>query len=144
MSSTLKMIDYAAIIKENPNGVLATRDGEKIKTRVFHCVFVENDRAYFTTAADRTVYAQMQQYPNVSFCTYPKNYSPVLSLIGKVIFVDDIALKKKILDENAMFKKMYQSPDNPNFKIFYIEIEEIRAFSAAEGLKSYKQNKKEQ
>lgn len=28
------MIDYAKILAENPNGVLATQDGEKVKTRI--------------------------------------------------------------------------------------------------------------
>jgi uncharacterized pyridoxamine 5'-phosphate oxidase family protein len=76
--------------------------------------------------------------PGVSFCTYPAGFNPVLSINGKAVFVEDMALKSRALDENPQIKGIYKSPDNPVFKIFYIDVEEVETFSFTEGSKSYK------
>lgn len=131
------MIDYAAILKANPNGVLATQDGDKVKTRVFQYLFSEGNKVYFCTSNEKPVYNQLKANPHVSFCTYPANFSPVLSVNGKAMFVDSPALKARALDENPGIKGIYNTPENPTFELFYIAIEEVETFSFAEGPKTY-------
>jgi len=133
------MINYAEILKANPNGVLATQDGNKVKTRVFQYLFTDGKKVYFCTNSEKPVYKQLQANPNVSFCTYPQNFTPVLSINGKAVFVEDKALKARALDENPPIKGIYQTAENPIFKIFYIEVEEVETFSFSEGPKSYKE-----
>jgi len=132
------MINFAEILNANPIGVFATLDGNKVKTRVFQYLFADGKKAYFSTSSEKPVYAQIQANPNVSFCTYPQNFDPVLSINGKAVFVEDNALKVRALDVNPKLKGMYKSADNPVFRIFYIEVEEVTTFSFAEGPKSYK------
>lgn len=132
------MIDYAAILKANPNGVLATRDGEGVRTRVFQYLFSDGNKVYFGTNSEKPVFAQLQANPNVSFCTYPADFSPVLSVNGKAVFVDDIALKTRALDENPAIKDIYKTPDNPILRLFYIDAEEIETFGFADGPKRCK------
>ena len=131
------MINFADILKANPNGVFATLDGNKVKTRIFQYLFADGNKVYFCTSSQKPVYRQLMANPNVSFCTYPQNFAPVLSVNGKAIFVEDIALKTRALDENPPIKGIYQTADNPIFKIFYISVEEIETFSFAEGSKTY-------
>ncbi|MDR0707501.1 MAG: pyridoxamine 5'-phosphate oxidase family protein [Treponema sp.] len=131
------MIDFAAILKANPNGVLATADGNKLKTRVFQHLFSDGNKVYFCTNSEKPVYAQMKANPNVSFCVYPQDFNPVLSVNGKAVFVEDAGLKARALDENPGIKGIYKTPDNPIFRIFYIDVEEVEAFSFAEGPKIY-------
>lgn len=132
------MIDYASILKANPNGVLATQDGQGVRTRVFQYLFSDGNKMYFCTSSEKPVYSQLKANPNVSFCTYPANFSPVLAINGKAVFVEDNALKTRALDENPGIKGIYNTPDNPIFKIFYIDTQEVETFSFAEGPKSYK------
>ena len=132
------MINYAEILKANPNGVLATQDGNKVKTRVFQYLFADGNKAYFCTNSEKPVYKQLQANPNVSFCTFPQNFAPVLSINGKAVFIEDMALKTKALDENPPIKGIYQTPDNPIFKIFYVDVEEVETFSFAEGPQTHK------
>lgn len=132
------MIDFVSVLTKNPNGVLATNDGQGIKTRVFQFLFADDNKVYFCTSSQKPVYAQLQKNPSVSFCTYPQNFSPVLSVNGKAIFVEDIKLKTRALDENPAIKGIYNTPDNPVFKIFYIDTEEIETFSFSEGPKTIK------
>lgn len=132
------MFDYVSVLKANPNGVLATKSGEKLATRVFQYLFTDGKKVYFCTNSQKPVYAQLQADPNVSFCTFPANFSPVVSVNGKAVFVEDEALKARTLDENPMIKGLYKSPDNPIFKLFYIDADEIETFSFTEGSKTYK------
>jgi len=132
------MINFAEILNANPIGVFATQDGNKVRTRVFQYLFADGKKAFFSTSSEKPVYAQIQANPNVSFCTYPQNFDPVLSINGKAVFVEDNALKVRALEVNPKLKGMYKSADNPVFRIFYIEVEEVTTFSFAEGPKSYK------
>jgi len=95
------MINFAEILKANPNGVMATQDGNKVKTRVFQYLFADGKKVYFCTNSEKPVYAQLQKNPNVSFCTYPQNFTPVLSINGKVVFVED----KPHYTTNLIFKQ---------------------------------------
>jgi uncharacterized pyridoxamine 5'-phosphate oxidase family protein len=114
------MFDFEPVLKENPNGVLATVDGVKVKTRIFQYLFTDRKKVYFCTNSDKPVYAQLKANPQVSFCTNSKDFSLVLSVNGKAIFVEDIGLKTRALDENPQIKGIYKNPDNPIFKIFYM------------------------
>jgi uncharacterized pyridoxamine 5'-phosphate oxidase family protein len=132
------MIDYTEILKANPSGVLATQDGQNVKTRVFQYLFSDGKKVYFCTSSEKPVYAQLKANPNVSFCTYPADFNPVLSVNGKAVFVDDLALKTRALDENPGIKGIYTTPDNPVFTLFYVDVEEIETFSFTEGPNTYK------
>ena len=136
------MVDFAKVLKENPVGVFATQDGNKVKTRVFQYLFSDGNKVYFCTNSEKPVYSQMKNNPNVSFCTYSQNFAPVLSINGKVVFVEDIVLKTKALDENPPIKGIYKTPSNPIFKIFYIDVEEVETFNFEEGAKKYLINEK--
>ena len=132
------MINFQEILKANPVGVFATLDGNKAKTRVFQYLFADGNKVYFCTNSEKPVYKQLMANPNVSFCTYPQNFAPVLSVNGKAVFIEDMALKTRALEENPPIKGIYQTADNPIFKIFYIGVEEVETFSFEEGPKTYK------
>ena len=132
------MVDIQEVLKANPNGVLATQNSNKVKTRVFQYLFADGNKFYFCTNSEKSVYAQLNANPNVSFCTFSQGFSPVLSVNGKVVFVEDMKLKAKALDENPLIKGIYKVTENPIFKLFYIEAEEVETFSFAEGQKTYR------
>ena len=131
------MIDYEAILRANPSGVFATQDGDGVKTRVFRYLFANGNNVYFCTSSQKPVYKQLQTNPNVSFCTYATGFNPVLSISGKAVFVDDIALKTRVLNENPQVKRIFDTPDNPIFRLFYVEVTEVETFSFSEGPKKY-------
>ena len=132
------MIKYSEILAANPVGVLATQDGNKVKTRVFQFLFADGKKVYFCTNSEKQVYAQLKANPNVSFCTFPKDFAPVLSVNVKIVFVEDLVLKERALEENPSIKGIYNTPNNPIFKLFYIDTKEVETFSFAEGPKTYK------
>ena len=131
------MIDYAEMLRDNANGVLATRNGEKIETRVFHCLFSEDNKLFFCTSAEKNVYAQLIADPDVSFCAFPRDFNPVLSVNGQAVFVEDLAVRKRAFDAFPMNVKVYGSADNPAFKVFAVEVEEFKTYSPSEGSRTY-------
>ena len=131
------MFDYVSVLKQNPNGVLATKNGEKLDTRMFQFLFADGNKVYFCTGSEKPVYAQMKADPHVSFCTFPASYNPVVSVNGKAVFVEDMSLKTRALDENPTIKKLYQTPENPVFQLFYIDTEAVETFSFTEGSKNF-------
>lgn len=56
---------------------------------------------------------------------------------NRIYFCRDPLLKTRALEENPPIKAIYKTPDNPIFKIFYIEVEEAETFSFTEGVKKY-------
>lgn len=132
------MVNYEEMLTKYPNGVLATIDGAKVKTRVFQFLFCNGKKVYFCTANTKPVYAQLKANPYTSFCTCTPDFNPVMSVNGPVVFVNDLALKNRALDENPDIKGMYKSGDNPEFELFYIDAEEIETFDFAEGPQTQK------
>lgn len=126
------MIDVQGLLKKYPNGTFATKAGEGIKLRAFQFLFGEGNKVYFCTANDKVVYEHMKKDANVAFCCYAADFSEVLSLSGKAVFVDDVSLKNRALDENPMIKGIYKSGDNPVFEMFYLDVKEVEYFQAGE------------
>lgn len=130
------MLSVEPVLKENPNGILATKNGAMLATRMFQFLFSDENKAYFCTSSQKPVYEQLKKDANVSFCTYAPKFDPVVSLNGKVHFVDDIALKDRALEENPGIKRIYKSSANEIFKLFYIAVETVNTFSFSEGPKT--------
>ncbi|MDO5088273.1 MAG: pyridoxamine 5'-phosphate oxidase family protein [Leptotrichiaceae bacterium] len=128
------MIDFNRFLKNNLYGVMATLDENKPKTRVLQYLFSDGNKVYIGTTNYKEVYKQLKACPYVSFCSHDREYSFILSVNGKVTFVDDIFLKTKAMEEYPAIKDIYKTPDNPVFEIFYIDVEEVKTFDFSTGV----------
>ncbi|UQZ87778.1 pyridoxamine 5-phosphate oxidase [Deltaproteobacteria bacterium Smac51] len=131
------MFDFSKVLAATPNGVLTTCDGDALRSRVFQFLFAEDKKVFFCTSKEKDVYKQLTADPKVAFCAYPADFTPVVSISGQAVFVDDLKIKTRALDENPMIKDIYKTPDNPVFAIFYIDAKEVKTFSFTEGPKTY-------
>lgn len=131
------MIDYMSIIKENPAGVLATRDGDRVRTRYVSVFYTEGNRLYFTTGSEKPLCDQLKKNPNASFCTHAQSYNPVLTVEGKVTFVDDMGIKTRFMEEYPSIRGHYGTPESPGYQLFYLEAAETSVFYPAEGKTTY-------
>ena len=124
--------DYENVLEQNPNGVLANRNGNAMRTQIISFQFIEGNNVYFCTGSEKPLYQQLIQFPYVSYCAYPDDFEPVLSLNGKVVFTDDRALKERAFNgagyASQFIKNHYQTVDNPNLKLFYIDVAEIETY----------------
>jgi uncharacterized pyridoxamine 5'-phosphate oxidase family protein len=128
--------EFVHILEEYRDGVLANRDGENLRTQIMTFSFAEENRVFFCTTSDKPLYTQLRAFPNVSFCTFPEDFEPVLSLNGKVVFVEDRELKQRAMETNYYAIRHFRDVDNPLLRVFYIDVEIIETFSR-EGAKIY-------
>jgi len=130
------LIEYVDILESYRNGVLANRNGEKLRTQIMTFSFAEGNRAYFCTTSDKPLYEQLVAFPYVSYCTYPEDWEPVLSLNGKVVFTEDRELMERALESNYYAKLNFKNIENPLLKVFYIDVEYIETYGT-EGVNIY-------
>jgi uncharacterized pyridoxamine 5'-phosphate oxidase family protein len=132
------MVDYVSILKENPNGVLATQDGKHVKTRVFQFLFADGDHVYFSTKSDKPVFAQLKDNSHASFCTFPPDFNPVLTIEGKAVFVEDLETKARAIEASQLIHDIFRTPMNPSLKVFYINVERVEIYTIEGGLRSFR------
>ena len=62
----------------------------------------------------------IQAQPYVELCASGEKYA-WLRLSGKVIFIQDSTIKAKVQEASPLVKSIYQTPDNPEFEVFYLD-----------------------
>lgn len=133
MGEAVEVSEFAwnAVLRDYPNGVLANRNGKKIRTQIVTYQFTEGTRIFFCTNRQKPLYLQLINYPYVSFCTYTDNYEPVASFNGNVVFTDDAGYKNRALEGSANVRKFYADAANPDFTMFYIDVSEVETFDSS-------------
>lgn len=112
---------------------IATTDAGNPKVRFFSFKMYENGKLYFLTSKQKNVYKELAQNPAIEICSMPNEQSEWVRVNGKVSFVDDLELKKKAFSMLPLLEKAYQTPENPEVIMFYIESPENTKYSMAGG-----------
>lgn len=114
------MKELIKLLKENVNGYLATVDEGKPRVRPFGFMLEDEGKLYFCTNSMKEVYRQMIVTPYVEYSVTTKDMVTV-RVRGEIKFCEDIGIKSKVLNVYEPVRIGYKSPDNPIFKVFYIE-----------------------
>lgn len=114
------MEEVLKLLKESGYGFLATVDNGKPRVRPFGFMFEEEEKLYFCTNNKKEVYRQLIALPYVEYSVTSKDMVTA-RVSGKVIFTEDMDKKEKALNASELVKRGYKTPDNPIFKVFYIE-----------------------
>lgn len=115
------MNEVVKFLEENPVQYIATAglDGTP-KVRPFMFMLEEGEKLYFCTSNQKPVYKQVKNNPYIEITTANPEFAWI-RLSGKVVFSDDIKIKKAIIEKSEIVKSQYQTADNPTFEIFYLE-----------------------
>jgi uncharacterized pyridoxamine 5'-phosphate oxidase family protein len=115
------MYEVVKFLEENPIQYLATVgfDG-KAKVRPFMFMLERDGKLYFCTSNQKEVYKQIKNSNYVEITTANPEFAWI-RINGKVIFSDDLGIKKAIMDKNEIIRSQYQTPDNPNLEVFYLD-----------------------
>jgi uncharacterized pyridoxamine 5'-phosphate oxidase family protein len=114
------MEELLKLLKENPNGVLATVDNGKPRVRPFGFIMEEEGKFYFCTNSLKEVYKQLMEVPYIEYAVITKDMVTI-RISGEISFCDDLIIKDKVLNVHEPVKLGYKSADNPIFKVFYME-----------------------
>jgi len=110
---------------EQRTAYFATDDKGQPRIRPLGLWFANEKGFYFQIGAAKAMYKQLQNNPRVEICFYAPEpgggLGKMLRVAGKIEFVDELALKKKILEDRPFLKNMgITSPDDPRIVIFRI------------------------
>lgn len=114
------MKEIADYLKKSQVQYLATvgMDG-KPKVRPFQFMLEEEGKFYFCTSNQKEVFREMQMQPYVELCASGEDFSWI-RFSGKAVFVEDAGTKAKVWEVSPLVKGIYETPDNPDFEIFYL------------------------
>ena len=122
-------MDFQDCIKfasENPQCYLATTEAGQPRVRPLKLWFADEKGFYFQTQAVKALYKQLKNNRKVEVCFYrpDPNLSTgkAMRVAGEVEFIDDIALKARVLEDRPFLKEEYgvKSPEDPMLVVFRI------------------------
>lgn len=115
------MNQVVEFLSENPVIYFSTVGlDNKPRVRPFQFMLEKDGKLYFCTNNQKDVYAQIKNNPYVEISTSSPKFVWI-RLKGKVVFSNDMEIKKAILEHSPLVKSIYQTAENPIFEIFYLE-----------------------
>lgn len=121
----MELKDCITFANEHPVAYFATEENGQPRVRPIGLWFADASGFYFQSQTVKAFCKQLQNNKRVEACFHAPaaEGSPgsVLRVTGEVEFIDDTALKKKVLAERPFLKDMgIESPDDPRLAIFKI------------------------
>lgn len=130
-----RCIDFA---NENKLSFLATSEGDQPRVRALGFWFADETGFYFQIGGMKPLHGQLKRNPKVEACFYhhdPKMGS-MLRVSGSMEFVNDRALKERVLQERPFLKSFgLTNPDHPDLVIFRIPHGEAHIWTMENNLK---------
>jgi uncharacterized pyridoxamine 5'-phosphate oxidase family protein len=94
---------------KNPVCSLATIDGNQPRVRMIMLYRADEDGIIFITGLKKDVNRQLQANPAVEFCFYNAEENHQVRIEGTVEMLDDLGLKKQIVEKFAFLKPLVES-----------------------------------
>jgi pyridoxamine 5'-phosphate oxidase len=118
----MELADYIRFANENPGSFLATVDGSQPRVRGFQLWYADKSGLYYSSAAGKDIYKQLKANPKVEACfvnTKSKDLQQ-MRVTGTVQFIEDLEMKKKLLDARPFLKQAGLTTENPGLILFKV------------------------
>jgi pyridoxamine 5'-phosphate oxidase len=114
--------DCIKFANENPTSYIATIDGSQPRVRGMLMWFADKTGLYYNTGAVKDLYRQLKANPNVEVCFHnPKSKNlDQMRVTGQVEFIDDMAIRQKLVEARPFLKQMGFAADNPKLIVFRV------------------------
>lgn len=113
-------INFANKVKDC---AMATVEGSQPRVRMMGLWFADETGFYFQAWDFKGVYKQLKENPAVEFCFFNRskeNPYDVMRVRGEVEFLEDIELKRKVLEDRPFLRKLGAKNDDPRIVVFRI------------------------
>lgn len=112
-------IDFS---NQNPICYLATAEDDQPHVRALGSWFADETGFYFQTGSAKEFPGQLRKNPKAEICIYKHEgmLGTMLRISGKVEFLNDPVLKKRVLHERPFLKSFGLTVDSPELIIFRI------------------------
>jgi uncharacterized pyridoxamine 5'-phosphate oxidase family protein len=130
--------DYVKFANENRVCYVATTEGNQPRVRALGMWFADERGFYFQTESVKSICKQLKNNNTIELCFYAPGPDPgtMMRVTGKVEFVDDLALKNKVLADRAFLKAVgIKGPEDPLLVIFRVYSGEAYFWTIADNMK---------
>jgi pyridoxamine 5'-phosphate oxidase len=117
----MELKDVYEFANINPLCYLATVEGDQPRVRAFMLWYAGDKGFYFHTFAEKRVFQQLKVNPKMEVCFYATQNGAMMRAAGKAVVLDDLDLKKKLLEDLPYVKKMISGPEDPNLVVFRMQ-----------------------
>jgi pyridoxamine 5'-phosphate oxidase len=119
---------------------VATTEGNQPRVRALGMWFADEKGFYFQTESVKAISKQLKENNRVELCFHAPDVGPgpgtMLRVYGKVEFVNDLALKTKVLADRPFLKGAgVKGPEDPLLVIFRIHSGEAYFWTIANNMK---------
>ena len=107
----------------NANSVtyIATMDGDQPRVRAFAMWFADETGFYYHTGTPKAIWGQLTKNPKVELCFYePGDAGRMMRVAGSVEFVEDAALKERLVKERSWLLQIVTGPADPKLVVFRV------------------------
>jgi len=127
----MEISDCFSFANRHPVCSFATVDGDQPRVRALTLWFADRTGFWFDTVATKNVVMQLEANPRCEACFIapPRPPAPaeMMRVAGTVEFLDDPAIKARLLEERPILKRSdITIPDDPLLQIFRIPHGEVR------------------
>jgi len=129
--------DCIHFTNENKICFFATCEAEQPHVRALGFWFADETGFYFQTGSIKQLYHQLLKNPMVEACFMKRDgmLAITLRIAGKAEFIEDKALKEKVLGERPFLKEFGLTVDSPGLIIFRIAHGEAHFWTMENNLK---------
>jgi len=131
--------DCLQFANENPVTYVATTDGDQPRVRAFMMWFADESGFYFHTGEPKSVCQQLRRNPKVEICFFKPGGDimarNMMRVTGEVEFLNDPALRARLMEERPFLKAIVKGPDDPLLVVFRIHHGEAWFWSMAENMR---------
>ena len=114
--------DCIEFANKSHTAYFATVDGDQPRVRPIGLWFADEQGFYFQTESVKAFYRQLKANRKVEVCFHTSEAGKTLRVAGEIEFVDDIALRARILQDRPFLKQRVgiQKPEDPLLVVFRI------------------------
>ena len=118
----MELNELLKFVTDNPISFFATLDGDQPKVRALQLFSADKTGLYYSIDAGKDVYKQLKVNPQVEVCFLdPKSkVGDMVRVTGKVEFVQDMEIKKKVIEQRPFLKQMGITAESPSFLIMKV------------------------
>jgi uncharacterized pyridoxamine 5'-phosphate oxidase family protein len=106
-------------ITKNPIAYVATVEGKKPHVRAFGTYRADENGIVFSMQSNKDVYKQVTKNPEVELCYYANSVQ--IRVAGKFSAVEDMALKKEMVEKRTFLKPQVEQHGWDFLKVFVMK-----------------------
>jgi pyridoxamine 5'-phosphate oxidase len=114
--------EYIKFANDNPISYLATVEGDQPRLRGLLLWFADKTGFYYNTGSTKEMYKQLQANPKVEVCFFDHKSKSMkqMRVTGKVEFVNDLEIKKRLVEARPFLKQWGLTPESPGVIVFRV------------------------